>query len=414
MDEVIGKYESEVRSYSRAFPNVFAKATGPIVKSSDGRDYIDFFSGAGGLNYGHNQADIKQAMIDYLVNDGIIHGLDMATEAKISFIDIFEKRILQPRNLDYKLQFTGPTGTNSVEAAIKLARLVTGRTNIIAFTHSFHGVSLGALAATSSSWFRNASGIALGGASFFPYDGYLGDFDTLALLAKMLDDPSGGVDKPAAVIVEAIQGEGGVNIASREWLQSLRELTSERGILLIIDDIQAGCGRSGDFFSFEDSGIVPDMVTLSKSLSASGLPMSLLLIKPEYDKWKPAQHNGTFRGNNLAFVSAAKAIEIFWSDDRFSMDVKRKGDIVMGSLNSIAQRYPDKIKEARGRGMFCGIEFIDPTVAKKVATSCFEKGLIIELCGARDEVLKLFPALNIDDNTLLKGLEIIESAVASN
>lgn len=410
--EIIEKNESSVRGYSRAFPAVFSKARQSIVFDIDGKKYVDFFSGAGSLNYGHNHPVMKRAMIDYLQDDGLIHGLDMATEAKIAFIDTFQKQILQPRSLDYHLQFTGPTGANAVEAALKLARLATKRSQIVSFSHAFHGVSLGALATTSSSWFRNASGVELNNVTFLPYEGYFEGFDSLAYFEKLLDDPGSGLDKPAAVIVEAIQGEGGVNVASAQWLQRLRIITAGRDILLIVDDIQAGCGRSGDFFSFEEAKIVPDLVTLSKSLSASGLPMSLLLIKPEHDIWKPGQHNGTFRGNNLAFVSAEAAIKEFWMDEAFSKEIKRKGKIIHDRLELMAESFSDLGLLFRGRGMFCGLVFTkDQNQAKQVAELAFSKGLIIELSGSRNEVLKLLPALTIDDSTLVRGLDIIEESI---
>lgn len=409
--KVIEDNESSVRGYSRAFPAVFAKSIGSIIYDKTGREYIDFFSGAGGLNYGHNHPIIKQAMIDYIQGDGIIHGLDMATVAKTNFISVFKEYILNPRKLDYRLQFTGPTGTNSVEAALKLARLVTKRSNVVAFTHGFHGVSVGSLATTANSWFRNASGIELNNVTFVPYDGYIDGFDSINYLTKMLNDPSSGFDMPAAVILEAIQGEGGVNVASPDWLQRLRKLTSDLGIILIVDDIQAGCGRSGDFFSFEKSGIVPDFVTLSKSLSASGLPMSLLLIKPEYDIWKPGQHNGTFRGNNLAFISAERAIREFWTNNKLSSSMKLKEKIISDRLNAIAKTYLKNNLSVRGRGMFYGLVFDKAEDAQKVARHAFEEGLIIELCGSYDEVLKLLPALNIDNKLLIRGLDIIEDSI---
>ena len=412
--ETIEKNESSVRGYSRVFPAVFVRARQSIIYDDAGRAYIDFFSGAGGLNYGHNHPVVKQAMIEYLQQDGIIHALDMATVAKIEFIEVFKKHVLQPRKLDYRLQFTGPTGTNAVEAALKLARLVTKRTRVVAFSHAFHGVSLGALAATSSSWFRDAAGVELNNVTFMPYDKYVEGLNSIRYFEKLLDDPGSGLDTPAAVIVETIQGEGGVNVASSEWLRELRRITAQRGILLIIDDIQAGCGRTGDFFSFEEAGIIPDLVTLSKSLSASGLPMSLLLIKPEYDIWKPGQHNGTFRGNNLAFASATAAIREFWITDSFSKQVKRKGKAIHDRLNAIVAAFSAFDLEVRGRGMFYGLVFNqDPPQAKRLAEFAFSKGLIVELSGSRDEVLKLLPALTIDDDTLTQGLDIIHEAVKS-
>jgi diaminobutyrate-2-oxoglutarate transaminase len=333
---------------------------------------LDFFSGAGGQNYGHNHPAIKQEMINYLSSNGVLHSLDMATDVKISFINTFKDIILKPRKLDYRLQFTGPTGANAVEAALKLARLKTGRSNVIAFTHSFHGVSLGALAATSNSHFREAAGVSLTNVTFLPYDNYVSDIDSSEYLKLMLEDRSSGVDMPAAIILETIQGEGGINIASSGWLRRVADIASEYGILLIVDDIQAGCGRSGDFFSFEESGIVPDIVVLSKSISGSGSPMSLLLIKPEHDIWQPAQHNGTFRGNTLAFVSARAAINTFWKNVDFSNDIKRKGNIIRNSLRDISTNNKEFGLEVRGKGMINGLVFEDESIAAQARRLAFD------------------------------------------
>src|ERR1700722_8173028 len=252
--------EQEAGSYIRSFLTVFDRARGSHLMGEDGNEYIDFFAGAGTLNYGHNNPLLKQALVDYLERDGIVHGLDMATRAKREFIEAFANLILIPRGLRYKLHFTGPTGTNATEAAIKVARQATGRTNVIAFSHGYHGLSLGALATTAARKYRVSAAVPLGSATFVPFEGYFGaDVDTISMLAKMLDDPSSGIDEPAAVIVETIEGEGGVNTASVEWLPRLADLAAERNIPLIVDDIQAGCGRTGDFFSFEESGIVPDV-----------------------------------------------------------------------------------------------------------------------------------------------------------
>lgn len=410
--------ESEVRSYVRAFPTVFETARGSVLTDESGREYIDFFCGAGALNYGHNHPVIKRDVIDYLASDGIQHALDMATAGKRRFLEAFRDLILAPRGLDYKVQFTGPTGANTVEAALKLARLATGRTRVVAFTHAYHGLSLGALAATASSWFRNAAGTSLNDVSFHPYDGYFGDdVDTMAMLEKLIEDPSSGLDLPAAVLVETVQGEGGVNVARASWLRALRELCTKHGIVLIADEIQIGVGRSGDFFSFEDSGIVPDMVTLSKSLSGYGFPLSALLIKPELDVWKPAMHTGTFRGNTVALVSGASAIENFWGDSSFVEGVARRSALVRDRIDAIAVRHEGRFT-TRGRGLLQGLVGSDNETASRISRAAFERGLIVEVSGAHDEVLKIMPALVGDfgdeanaDATLLRGLDIIEESV---
>ena len=405
--------ESEVRSYIRAFPTVFATAKGQKLVDESGREYIDLFCGAGSLNYGHNDDDLKAAVIDYLAGDGIQHGLDMATGAKREFLELFRDRILAPRDLDYRVQFPGPTGANAVEAALKAARMATGRTGVVAFTHAYHGLSLGALAATANQWFRQAAGTTLGDVSFFPFDGYYGEgIDTVAILRQHLEDPSSGLDLPAAVIVETVQGEGGVNVASVEWLRALRELCTEHGIVLIADEIQIGIGRSGHYFSFERAGIVPDMVTLSKSISGYGFPMSLVLIKPEFDVWKPAMHTGTFRGNTVAFVGGAKAIEKFWTDrEAMEATIARRTAIVEQRLDELVARYPDDLAR-RGLGLLQGLVGVnDNELAGRISKESFARGVIIEVSGAHDEVLKVMPAVVGDDETLIAGLDIVEAAV---
>ena len=410
--DIFNEWESEVRSYVRSFPTVFDQARGSRLIGEDGREYIDFFAGAGTLNYGHNNPLFKQALLDYIERDGIVHALDLATRAKREFIESFIDLILTPRELRYKLHFTGPTGANATEAAIKVARLATGRTNVIAFSHGYHGLSLGALATTAARKYRLSAAVPLGSATFVPFEGYFGtDVDTIVMLEKMLDDPSSGVDQPAAVIVETIQGEGGVNTASVEWLRRLSGLAAEREIPLIVDDIQAGCGRSGDFFSFEEAGIVPDLVVLSKSLSGYGLPMSLVLIKPELDVWEPGGHTGTFRGNNLAFVGATAALRTYWADDTFSRETKRKGELVQRRLAEVVARHPGEL-EARGRGLMLGVASLsDPEFGSRVSREAFENGVVIETAGAYSEVVKFLPPLTTDDETLLAGVDVVEAAM---
>jgi len=410
--KIFDRMESEVRGYIRSFPTLFDKARGSSLIDEANNSYIDFFAGAGTLNYGHNNPVIKQELLNYLESDGVIHGLDMATVAKKEMLEAFERIILKPRGMNYKLQFPGPTGTNAVEASLKLARLVKGRSNIVSFTHGFHGVSGASLAATANAKYRDAAGTPLDNTTFMPYDGYLGKgVDTTEYLERMVADRSSGMDHPAAVIVETVQGEGGVNVASFAWLRALEQVCRRHDMLLIIDDIQMGCGRTGRFFSFEEAGISPDIVTLSKSISAYGLPMALVLLKPEIDIWKPGAHNGTFRGNNLAFVTARAALMHYWSDDAFQDAVRRKGVIMRSWLEHIVADYPSGEFEVRGRGMIQGLASTDAQLADRVAKRCFENGLIIETSGA-DDVLKLMPALTIDEKLLCQGLDIIEGCVA--
>jgi len=410
--KIFEEIESEVQSYARSFPRVFNKAVGEFLYDEEGVEYLDFLAGAGTLNYGHNNPVFKEKLLEYIHSDGITHGLDLHTKAKAEFLKTFSEKILKPRNLDYVLQFTGPTGTNAVEAALKLARNVTGRENIIAFTNGFHGVSLGALAATGNSHHRGAAGVSLNGVSRMPYDGYLGDdIDTIAYLDKVLTDSSSGIDLPAAVIVETVQGEGGINAASFEWLKDLQTTCKKHGILLIVDDIQAGCGRTGSYFSFEEAGLYPDIVTLSKSLGGYGLPFAMVLIRPEIDQWKPGEHNGTFRGNSFAFVTAKAAIDTYWSDDTFSKEIKRKGEYVSKRLEAIIEQYGEGNFSARGRGMFQGINCVNSDLAGKITHKAFQQNMIIETSGADDQVVKFLCPLIISDENLKKGLDIVEQAI---
>ena len=408
--DIFSSLESEVRSYSRQFPAVFERAVGSRLYDESGREHIDFFSGAGTVNYGHNNPVFKELLIDYLRRDGITHALDMATTAKRDFLIRFERVILAPRGLRYKVQFTGPTGTNAVEAALKLARKVTGRSNVLYFQNAYHGMTLGALAVTGNASKRRGAGVPLLHTMPVPFEGDLGERDTVEHLRGLLENPSSGVDRPAAVILETVQAEGGVRAASTAWLQRLAELLREHGILLIADDIQVGCGRTGTFFSFEAAGIVPDIVCLSKSISGFGLPMALVLIRPELDVWSPGEHNGTFRGNNLAFITAAAALD-YWQDDSFTREIARKAELVRDRLAKLADRHPHLCGPLRGRGLIQGLHLRPEGLAEEVARAAFRRGLLIEAVGPKDEILKLLPPLVIEDAEIGKGLDILEGAL---
>ena len=407
---IFEQLESEVRSYVRSFPVIFDTALGSTLTDEQGNDYIDFFSGAGTLNYGHNNPMINKALIEYLQHNGIVHGLDKATRAKKEFLQKFNDTILIPRNLNYKVQFTGPTGTNAVETALKLARMVKGRSNVIAFTNGFHGLTMGALSVTGNNFYKDESFYVRSNVDHMPYDGYLGpDVNTIDYLRKFLEDNSSGIDLPAAIIFETIQAEGGVNVASKQWLQDLEKLCREFDILLIADDIQVGNGRTGKFFSFEEAGITPDIVTMSKSIGG-GLPLALVLMRHELDQWKPGEHTGTFRGNNLAFVAAAESLA-YWDDDNLSNAVKHKSEIIRYALQEIANNNPELNATVRGRGMIYGLVMPHRGMAAHISKTAFEKGLVIELSGAEDQVLKVLPPLVIEEDLLNRGLEIIADSI---
>lgn len=411
--QIFSEMESVVQCYARAFPVVFNRAQGSFLYDAQGKPYLDFLAGAGSLNYGHNNPVLKKALLDYIAADGITHGLDMHTHAKAKFLEAFRDCILRPRDMDYRLQFTGPTGTNAVEAALKIARKVKGRSSVISFTNAFHGVSLGAVAATGNQHHRGGAGLALSNVTRMPYCGYHGrDADTLKMMDKLLSDPSSGVDLPAAVILEAVQGEGGLNVAEKTWLQGLEKLCRKHDILLIVDDIQAGCGRTGTFFSFEPSGIRPDIITLSKSLSGYGLPLAVVLIQPALDQWLPGEHNGTFRGNNHAFVTATAALEHYWKDSAFAEEIQHKAQIVSKAFKSLSDQHGVTELRPKGRGLMQGLECRSGEIAEKISRAAFGRGLIIETAGSRGQVVKCFCPLTIDEDDLKQGLDILAQSIA--
>ncbi len=406
---VFARRESEARSYCRSFDAVIASASGSELKDERGNTYIDFLAGCASLNYGHNDPDMKAALLDHIERDGLAHGLDFHSDAKAAFLEAFESKILQPRGMDHKLMFTGPTGANAVEAAMKIARKVTGRTNIIAFTNGFHGVTLGALAATGNAYHRGAAGTTLNGVTRMPYDGYMdGKLDSAAYLETVLADASGGADAPAAIMLETVQGEGGLNAASPEWVSRVARIAKDHGALLIVDDIQAGCGRSGTFFSFEEMDVMPDIITMAKSVSGYGLPMALTLVRPQFDIFGPAEHNGTFRGNTHAFVTARVAIEKFWSDGRFQEEIATKSKVLTTALKDLAELVPGA--RLKGRGMMQGVDVGTGALAGEICARAAAKGLVIETSGPDDEVIKVLAPLTTPESTLRKGLSILIDA----
>lgn len=403
--------ESAVRYYCRGMRAVFSRAVNARIWDENGVEYVDFLSACGSLNYGHNNPIMKARVVDYLAGDGLLSGLDLHTVAKRDFLAAFRQTILAPRKLPYRVQFTGPTGANAVEAALKLARKVTGRRTIVAFTGGFHGMTLGAMSVSSRGRQRQSAGVELTGVVRLPYDGHLGattaELDRFEAMAR---DPCGGSEPPAAFIVEAVQGEGGLNAARPEWLRHLAGLAKRLGALLIVDDIQAGCGRTGDFFGFEQAGITPDLVCVAKSIGGIGLPMALLLIRAEYDQWAPGEHNGTFRGNNLAFVAAAAAIEL-WRDHAFMTAVQARAERIRRWIDDTVAELGAGQAWAKGRGLMSGIAFADRGAANRVAAEAFRRRILIETSGPHSEVVKLLPPLTIEDELLEEGLRRLRAAI---
>lgn len=408
---VFERWESDIRGYCRAYPTVFASSSNARQTDEAGKSYIDFFAGAGVLNFGHNNERMKRAMIEFLEADGVAHSLDMYTTVKRAFIEKFATTILEPRDMNHKMQFMGPTGTNAVEAALKLARRVTGRHHVVAFSHGFHGMTLGSLACTANDYFRGAAGIPLEHVVRMPFETRPGGgLKALENYRALLEDVSSGHKPPAAFIVEVIQAEGGVNVASQEWLQAVQKLAHDHGALFIIDEIQVGCGRTGSYFSFDGMDLDPDIICLAKGLGGFGTPIAMNLNKPVHDKhWSPGEHTGTFRGQGLSFVAGREALSYF-DDDALMGEVKTKGRQMADCLQDIADEFPDHGLEVRGRGMIQGLDVVDGALAKAIATDCFENGLLIGPCGSGGRVLKLIPPLTIPDCDLEEGLDIFGKA----
>lgn len=408
---VFESMESNVRSYCRNFPTVFTKAKGSVMTDENGKDYIDFFAGAGALNYGHNPSEINKKLIAYLQSDGIVHSMDMFTAPKREFLEYFRENILVPRGLNYKVQFAGPTGTNAVEAAVKLARKVKGRQNIFAMMGAFHGMTMGALALTTDRCSREGAGQILPNVTHIPTPDMFPGLDTIAYMERLITDDHSGVEKPAAVILETVQADGGINVFEIDWLRELRALCDRHDILLITDDIQVGCGRTGTFFSFERANIIPDIVTISKSIGGCGMPLALVLFKPELDIWEPGQHTGTFRGNQLALIAGKAGLETYISTG-LDQEVVRKGAIMDRFLKEEVLTINSRIK-VRGIGLIWGVDFsgFEGDVTKPLIAACFKNGLIIERVGRDNNVLKIMPPLVIEDDLLIKGLEIIRDSI---
>lgn len=406
--------ESDIRAYCRVYPVVFDTAQNARQTDDQGNEYIDFFAGAGVLNFGHNNEAMKKAVIRYIENNGVTHSLDMHTTAKQTFMEKFTEVVLEPRNMPHKMQFMGPTGTNAVEAALKIARRATGREEIVAFTHGFHGMTLGSLACTANAYFRGAAGVPLNHVNHQPFGCEklcqgceVGcGIANLEQLRAQYQDPSSGITPPAAFLVEVIQAEGGVNVAHQVWLKALATLAKDFGSLLIVDDIQVGIGRTGSFFSFDDYDIDPDVICLAKGIGGMGTPMALNLVKPEVDKhWSPGEHTGTFRGQSLSFVAGTEALKYFEGIE-FLASVKQKAQTMSEALKPLSSY--DNV-QVRGKGMILGLDVGTGDNAKQIVDRCFKKGLIIASCGTGGKVVKLIPPLTIPESDLTQGLDILVS-----
>ncbi len=411
--EIFENYESNVRSYCRRFPAVFQKSKGSFMYDENGERYIDFFCGAGAVNYGHNNDYIKPKLIEYIESDGVMHALDMYTTPKAELISFMEEKVLKPRGLDFKILFPGPTGTNAVEAALKLARKATGRSNVFSLMGCFHGMTLGALSLTTDSSARKGAGVELHDVTHIPAPYMYPGLDTIKYMQNLINDDHSGVEKPAALVIETVQAEGGIHVLDVEWLKAARKFCDDYDIVLIVDDIQVGCARTGTYFSFERAGIVPDIVVLSKSIGGYGLPLALTLVKPELDCFAPGEHNGTFRGNQLSFVAAKAGLE-YMLGNNVERQVQDKAKIVRDFAEREILTLDSRIK-LRGIGLIWGFDCAEiPCVdfGERVTKKAFEHKLIIELAGRNNAVVKLMPPLVIDEETLIEGLNVLKQSFA--
>ncbi len=425
-------FESSARSYPRKFPIALAKAKGCWVEDVEGKRYLDFLNGAGTLALGHNNDEVNQAMIDLIQSGAPLHALDIMTPTKEMFLEnLFA--ILPPEFAERaKVQFCSPSGTDATDAAIKLCKTATGRGTVIAFSGGYHGMGHGPMALTGNCTAKNKVQNIMPGVQFMPYPysyrcpmgigGEAGTRACIAYLERLLKDPESGVTKPAAVILEPIQGEGGVVPAPVEFLQAVRRITRELGIPMICDEIQCGMGRTGKVFAFEHAGIVPDVILISKAIGGTQ-PMAVVVYDKDLDVWGPGAHAGTFRGNQLAMVAGTVVLKKL-QDPAFLADVARKGKILEEGLLKLKDEV-SIIGDVRGRGLMLGIEFIDPNgpkdimghpvpggeVALKVQRRCLENGLIMEKGGRNGSVMRCLCALNITDDEIKTALSIFEKSV---
>ena len=428
----VSAVESSARSYASWINTSMAKGYLCELTDVNGKSYLDCLACAGTLATGHNHPEIVKSLVDYLQSGATLQVLDITTPIKRQFID----RLLSvlPSNFadSARIQFCGPSGADATEAALKLFKTVTGRSDIISFQGGYHGMTAGALALTGNKSAKQAVGTLLPNVHHvpFPYryrcpfgkSGQESDEMALSILVDKLDDDESGVLKPAAIICETIQGEGGVVPASVEWLKSMRAITAERDIPLIIDEIQTGVGRTGHMFSFERAGIEPDAILVSKAIGG-GMPISMVIYHEKYDSWKTGAHAGTFRGNQLAFAAGIATLDLIERDDILAK-VKRQGEWLANRLGKMVDKFA-VVGDARGMGLMWGLEIVNPlqtnrhgqpvgdgTLAKKIKMACFEQGLIIESGGRGGAVLRLLPPLIISDGELEKAIKTMEQVIS--
>ena len=425
-------FESSARSYPRKFPFALKKAKGSWVEDVEGNKYLDFLCGAGTLALGHNDDEVNQAMVNLLTSDAPLHTLDLTTPVKDRFVHTILSLLPEGLKENAKIQFCSPSGTDAVDAAIKLCKTATGRSTVIAFSGGYHGMGHGALALTGNLNAKNKVANLMAGVQFMPYPysyrcpfGLGGESGTKACInyfERLLKDPESGITKPAAVILEPIQGEGGVVPAPIEFLQAVRRITQELDIPMIVDEIQCGIGRSGKLFAFEYASIVPDVILASKAIGGTQ-PMSVVIYNKKLDKWTAGAHAGTFRGNQLAMAAGTVVLNRV-SQSEFLADVVKKGDYLRKAMNELKDEV-SIIGDVRGKGLMLGVEFIDPNgpkdimghpepcgeIAALVQKKCFENRLVMEKGGRNGSVMRCLCALNVSMDEINIMLDIFKKVV---
>lgn len=412
--------ESAAVSYPKRLPIAVRRAAGSYVEDLDGNVFLDFLTGAGSLPLGHCHPKVVRAA--QLQMEVFCHGLDFPSEAKSRFMDTLLDALPQSLAGEYKVHFCAPTGADAIEAAIKLCKLYTGGDEVISFQGGYHGCSNGAMAATGLRAMKARIGGRMPGVHFFPYSACHAcpldlsrdtcSTNCIGMLENSLDDPNGGLARPAAVMLELVQGEGGVIPADVDFVQRLRKLTQRHAIPLIVDEIQTGWGRTGKWFSFEHYGIEPDVFTASKGLSGLGMPVSVLYYRKKMNVWPTGAHIGTFRGNQVAFAAGVAAAEIF-RDEEILKNVGARGAELEGGLAALASEF-GWIRNVRGLGLMLGFDIVDARTGKPNAqaaaqfqTLALRRGLMLELGGRDDTVVRVLPALNITPQIVDEALGIL-------
>ena len=415
-------HEGSAVSYPKGMPMALRRSKGATVEDVDGNIYIDFFGGAGVMAVGHSNPEVIEAVKKQLVD--LTHALDIPNPGRRALVEALFS--LLPKALN-RVFFGGPTGSDAVESAVKLAKYNTKRYPIIAFEGAYHGMTAGALSLSSGLQFKEDFLPLLPEVHFIPYaycyrcvfdkKPETCDLHCAKYLDHILEDPHSGVGKPAAVIVEPIQGEGGSIVPPEQFIPKIREICDKHDVMMIADEIQAGLCRTGKMFSFDHSGTVPDIVTMSKALGGVGFPISCIAYKEELNTWPPGKHIGTFRGNVIAYAAGAAALD-FMVKNKLAEHALNLGELMLSMLKDI-EKDSKIVGEARGKGLMLGVELVKdkatkepaPELAKRARTACHRRGVLIEIGGHYNNVARFLPPLVITEELMKKGIEIFADSI---